>query len=404
MSPRFSAARADRAQARRNSFGGPHMSLYKSAAIAGVAESRLGEVPGATVLALQAEAAVAALADAGIEKSEVDGLFVAGRWGRTPQLEIAEYLGIRPRYSDGTAVGGASFLFHLGHAAAAIQAGLCGVALILYGSTQRSQRERSLAASNGLALEYESFAGLPNPVGAYAMSAMRHMAVHGTRPEDLAEVAVAARSWAQHNPKAFHREPLTIDAVMDSPPVADPLRRLDCCLVTDGGGAVVVVSPERAKTLPKRPVWLLGHGESHSHMLISQMPDLLVSPAKEAGARAFKMAGMAPAEIDVLQIYDSFTITVLITLESLGLCKPGQSAAFVAGGRTAFGGEVPLNTSGGGLSYCHPGMFGIFLIIEAVRQLRGECGIRQAARHETALISATGGVFSSNATCILAGD
>lgn len=380
------------------------MSLYRAAAIAGVAESRLGVAPGATVLELQAEAAAEALTEAGIEKREVDGLFVSGRWGRTPQLEVAEYLGIRPSFSDGTSVGGASFAFHLGHAAAAISAGLCEVALILYGSTQRSGKERSLSNSQNLALQYEGFAGLPNPVGAYALAASRHMALHGTTREQLAEVAVAARRWAQLNPKAFRREPLDIAEVLASPPVAEPLHRLDCCLVTDGGGAVVVVSRERAKRMPKRPVWLLGHGESHSHMLISQMPDLTASPAREAGERAFAMAGLKHADVDVLQIYDSFTITVLLTLEALGFCRPGESGGYVSGGRIAPGGEVALNTSGGGLSYCHPGMFGIFLIIEAVRQLRGECGPRQAARHETALISATGGVLSSNATCILAGD
>lgn len=380
------------------------MTLYRSAAIAGVAESRLGSVPDATVLTLQAEAAAAALDDAGLEKSDVDALFCAGRWGRTPQLEIAEYLGIRPSYSDGTSVGGASFLFHLGHAATAIRAGLCEVALILYGSTQRSQKQRSLGLTQDLALQYEARAGLPSPVGAYALAAARHMAVHGTTRRHLAEVAVAARQWAALNPKAFKREPLTIDEVLAAPPVAEPLHRLDCCLVTDGGGAVVVVSPERAKRLGKRPVWLLGHGESHSHMLISQMPDLLVTPAKESGARAFAMAGVAHSDIDILQIYDSFTITVLLTLESLGFCAPGRSGEFVSGGRIAPGGEVALNTSGGGLSYCHPGMFGIFLIIEAVRQLRGECGDRQVPRHDKALISATGGVFSSSATCILAGE
>lgn len=380
------------------------MSIYKSAAIAGVAESRLGIVPDASVLTLQAEAASAALADAGLEKGDVDAIFCSGRWGRTPQLEIAEYLGISPSYSDGTSVGGASFLFHLGHAAAAIKAGLCEVALIVYGSTQRSQRQRSLGMTPDLGLQYEAFAGLPNPAGAYALAATRHMALHGTTRRDLAEVAVAARQWAMLNDKAFKRDPLTIDEVLASPLISEPLSKLDCCLVTDGGGAVVVVSPERAARLPKRPIWLLGHGESHSHMLISQMPDLLETPAKQAGARAFAMAGLSHADIDVLQIYDSFTITVMLTLESLGFCAPGRSAEFVSGGRIAPGGDIALNTSGGGLSYCHPGMFGIFLIIEAVRQLRGECGERQVPRHETALISGTGGVFCSNATCILAGE
>src|SRR5690606_31322149 len=210
-----------------------------------------------------------------------------------------------------------------------------------------------------------------------------------------------ARKWAQLNPKAFKRDPLTIEDVLAAQPVAEPLHRLDCWLVTDGGGAVVVVSPERAKRRPKRPGWLLGHGESHSHMLISQMPDLLMSPAREGGERAFAMAGLTHHDIEVLQIYDSFTITVLLTLEALGFCSPGESAAYISGGRTAPGGEVALNTSGGGLSYCHPGMFGIFLIIEAVRQLRGECGERQVENAQTALVHGTGGVLSSCATVIL---
>jgi acetyl-CoA acetyltransferase len=381
------------------------MSLYRSCAIAGVAESRLGVVPDSTVLTLQAEAAQSALADAGIDKKHVDGLFCAGRWGRMHLGETAEYLRIKPTYSDGTTIGGSSFEFHLGHAAAAIKAGLCNVALILYGSTQRSRQERTLAMpEQQLAFQYEAPYAMPYPIGAYALAASRHMAMYGTTREQLAEVAVAARRWAMLNPKAYRREPLTIDEVLASEQIADPLHRLDCCLVTDGGGAVVVVSPEIARDLRKPPVWLLGHGEEHSHMLISQMKDLTVSPAKAAGARAFAMAGLKPSDIDVLQIYDSFTITVILTLEALGFCKPGEGGAFVSGGRIAPGGDVALNTSGGGLSYCHPGMFGIFLIIEAVRQLRGECGDRQATRARTAIASGTGGVLSSNATCILARD
>lgn len=378
------------------------MTLKHGAAIAGVAESRLGLVPGATVLTLQAEAAQAALHDAGLSSADVDAVFCAGRWGRTNLLEVSEYLGLQPQFADGTNVGGASFVYHLGHAAAAIQAGLCKVALILYGSTQRSHRERSLAiAEHKLAFQYEGPFGLPYPVGAYALAAARHMALHGTTREQLAEVAVAARKWAMLNPAAFKREPLTIDEVLGASPVSDPLHKLDCCLVTDGGGAVVVVAPEIARALPKPPIWLRGYGEALSHMVISQMPDILQSPAAAAGSRAFAMAGMTSADIDIVQIYDSFTITVLLTLEALGFCRPGESGQFVSGGRIAPGGALALNTSGGGLSYCHPGMFGIFLIIEAVRQLRGECGARQAAQHATALASATGAVLSSNATCIL---
>ena len=378
------------------------MSLKKAAAIAGVAESRLGVVPDSTVLTLQAEAMGAALAEAGLQKSDVDAVFSSGNWGRLPQLQVAEYLGIRPTYSDSTAVGGASFEFHLGHAAAAIHAGLCKVAVILYGSTQRSRRERRIFETHAdLGYQYEAPYGLPVPVGAYALAASRHMALYGTTSQQLAELAVSTRAWAQLNPVAYKREPLTVEEVLASDMIASPLRRHDCCLVTDGGGCVVVVSPDIAKTLPKAPVWLLGQGEAHSHAQISEMPDLTVTPAAESGKRAFAMAGVTHGDLDVVEIYDSFTITVLLTLESLGFCKPGESGPFVAGGRTAPGGEFPLNTMGGGLSYCHPGQYGIFLLIEAVRQLRGECGDRQVADATLALASGTGGVLSSNSTCIL---
>ncbi|MCZ6589254.1 MAG: acetyl-CoA acetyltransferase [Alphaproteobacteria bacterium] len=378
------------------------MSLKKACAIAGVAESRLGVVPDSTVMTLQAEAMVAALAEAGLEKSDVDAVFSSGNWGRLPQLQAAEYLGIRPSYSDNTSVGGASFEFHLGHAAAAIQAGLCKVAVILYGSTQRSRRERRIFETHtDLGYQYEAPYGLPIPVGAYALAASRHMAQYGTTSEQMAELAVATRAWAQLNPAAYRRDPLTVDEVLASDMIASPLHRLDCCLVTDGGGCIVVVSPEIAKSLPKTPVWLLGQGEAHSHAQISEMPELTITPAAQSGKRAFAMAGISHGDLDVVEIYDSFTITVLLTLESLGFCKPGESGAFVAGGRTAPGGEFPLNTNGGGLSYCHPGQYGIFLLIEAVRQLRGECGDRQVADATLALASGTGGVLSSNSTCIL---
>ncbi len=378
------------------------MSLKHACAIAGVAESRLGVVPDSTVMTLQAEAMVKALAEAGLEKKDVDAVFSSGNWGRLPQLQVAEYLGINPVYSDNTSVGGASFEFHLGHAAAAIQAGLCKVAIILYGSTQRSRRERRIfEAHSDLGYQYETPYGLPIPVGAYALAASRHMAQYGTTSQQLAELAVSTRAWASLNPSAYRREKLTVDEVLDSQMIASPLHRLDCCLVTDGGGCVVVVSPELAKSLPKPPVWLLGQGESHSHAQISEMPDLTITPAAESGKRAFAMAGIKHSDLDVVEIYDSFTITVILTLESLGFCAPGEGGEFVSSNRTAPGGEFPLNTNGGGLSYCHPGQYGIFLLIESVRQLRGECGDRQVNDATLALASGTGGVLSSNSTCIL---
>jgi len=378
------------------------LSLNKACAIAGVAESRLGAVPDATVLTLQAEALAGALADAGLEKADIDGLFVSGAWGRLPGLQIAEYLGIQPSYSDTTMVGGSSFEFHLGHAAAAIQASLCSVAAIVYGSTQRSRKDRYIfQIRSDLGYQYEAPYGLPTPVGAYALAASRHFAEYGTTSEQLADLAVSTREWARRNPKAYRREPMTRDEVLDSGWIATPLHRYDCCLFTDGGGAAIIVSPEIAKTLDKPPVWLLGQGESVSHAQISEMPDLTVTPAAVSGKRAFDMAGVTHDQLDVVEIYDSFTITVLLTLESLGFCKPGEGGAFLANGRTGPGGEFPLNTNGGGLSYCHPGQYGIFLIIEAVRQLRGECDERQVADAVLALVSGTGGVLSSNSTCIL---
>ena len=378
------------------------------AAIAGVAESDLGVVgPDRTQLQLQAQAAKLALEDAGLSLRDVDAVFSTGdayTWSHP--MTIAEYLGITPRHTDGTNIGGSSFDSHVGHAATAIAAGLCEVALITYGSTQRSQRNRSLGRAGDIRLpqQFEAIWGLPTPVGAYALAARRHMHQYGTTPEQLAEVAVATRRWAALNPKAYYRDPITVADVLASPYIADPLHLLDCCLVTDGGGAVVVVSAERARSLPKAPVWVLGHGESHTHLTIANMPDLTITPAAQSGPRAMAMAGVTHSDFDVVEIYDSFTITVLLTLESLGFCSPGESGAFVANSRTAPGGDFPMNTNGGGLSYCHPGMYGIFLLIEAARQLRGECGERQVPDARLALVNGTGGVLSSTATLVLGSD
>lgn len=381
------------------------MSSERIAAIVGVAESDLGETPGKTVLQLQAQAAKAALEDAGFEKGDVDALFTAGNWAWSPNLMLAEYLGIQPKFTDGTNIGGSSFEAHLGHAVAGIRAGLFDVALITYGSTQRTDRLRQrMSPYVTLSEQYERSFGLPTPVGAYALAAMRHMHQYGTTSEQLAEIAVATRKWATMNDKAMMREPIEIADVLSSRWIAEPLHLLDCCLVTDGGGAVVVASKAAAARARKRPVWVLGHGETHTHNTISNMPDLTVTGARESGKRAFEMAGVTHSEIDVAEIYDSFTITVLLTLEALGFCKPGEGGAFVSGQRTAPGGDFPMNTNGGGLSYCHPGMYGIFLLIEATRQLRGECGERQVENARLALVNGTGGVLSSTSTAILGRD
>jgi acetyl-CoA acetyltransferase len=381
------------------------MTSRPAAAIVGVAESDLGLTPGKTVLQLQAQAARAALDEAGLGMGDVEALFVAGNWAWSPNLMLAEYLGIQPRYTDGTNIGGSSFEAHVGHAVAGIQAGLFEVALIAYGSTQRSDRSRNRPAPFApLSEQYERPYGLPNPVGSYALAAMRHMHEYGTTSEQLAEVAVATRKWAALNERAMMREPITIEDVLQSRWIAEPLHLLDCCLVTDGGGAVVVTSASRAASMRKPPVWILGHGQTHSHNSISNMPDLTVTSAVASGRAAFEMAGLTPAEIDVTEIYDSFTITVILTLEALGFCGRGEGGAFVSRQRTAPEGAFPLNTNGGGLSYCHPGMFGIFLLIEATRQLRGECGERQVPDARLALAHGTGGVLSSSATVILGKD
>src|SRR5258706_1717660 len=270
------------------------------AAIVGVAESDLGHTPDKTVLQLQHQAARAALDDAGLGFGDVDALFCAGGWAWAPNLMLAEYLGIRPKYTDSTNIGGSSFEAHLGHAVAGIEAGLFEVALITYGSTQRSDRSRGRGSSTfKLTEQFELPFGLPTPVGAYALAAMRHMHDYGTTSEQLAEVAVATRKWAAMNEKAMMRDPISIEDVLHSRWIAEPLHLLDCCLVTDGGGAVVIVSGERARDLPGPPVWILGHGESHTHLGIMSMPDLTTTPALHSGPAAFAMAGLTPADVDV---------------------------------------------------------------------------------------------------------
>lgn len=386
----------------------------RQAVIVGVADQELanGMTPdGATPLQIMARTAKAALDEAGLSMGEVDGLLTAGMWGvpgpgQLATVTLSEYLGIQPRFSDGTNIGGSAFEAHLGHAAMAVERGLCDVALITYGSAQKSERSRTLGGrAPVLTMQFEAPFGMPTPVGGYAMAAMRHMHEFGTTQEQLAEIAVATRKWAQLNPGATMRDPLSIEDVLASPMIADPLHLRDCCLVTDGGGSVVVTTLERARNLKTRPILVRGFGECQTHWTVAQMPDLArLVPAQRSSQAAYKMAGVRPDEIDVTEIYDSFTITVLLSLEALGFCKPGEGGAFVSNQRTAPGGAFPLNTNGGGLSYAHPGMYGIFLMIEAVRQLRGEAGERQVQDAGIALCHGTGGTLSSGATAILSRD
>ena len=379
--------------------------------IVGVADAPLEGgrfVKNASVLGHCALVANEALKEAGLSMKDVDGLLTAGMWGvpgpgQLPTVTLGEYLGIMPMFVDGTNIGGSAFEAHVAHAAMALRAGYCEVALIVYGSDQKSLRSRTLGGRPSvLNMQHETPYGMPTPVGGYAMAARRHMHEYGTTSENLAEIAVATRKWAQLNPAATRQDDLSIDDVMSSTMISDPLHLLDCCLVTDGAGAIVMTTAERAKDLKTTPVSVKGYGESHSHWAVSEMPDLAhLLPAAKAGKQAMEMAGVTHSDIDVTQIYDSFTITVLLSLEALGFCKPGEGGAFVSGQRTAPGGEFALNTSGGGLSALHPGMFGMFLLIEAARQLRGDCGARQIKDAETALVHGTGGTLSSGATVIL---
>jgi acetyl-CoA acetyltransferase len=376
------------------------LNVRGKAVIVGAAESDLGEVgPGFTPLDLIGQATERALADAGLEKRDVDGLFSASVYYQMPTLSAGEYLGIRPRYSDATMMGGSSFISHLLHATAALEAGLCEVALITYASTQLS--EGGFRGVSDPPNPYETPYGPRYPVSMYALAASRHMHEYGTTRKQLAEVAVAAREWAKLNPKAFMRDDLTIEDVLASRIVSSPLSILDCCLVTDGGGALLVTSSERAKDLRKPPVYLLGAGDAHWHRNISQMPDLTVTAAADSGRRAYEMAGVGPQDVALAMLYDAFTINPILFLEDLGFCKKGEGGAFVEGGRIAPGGEVAVNTNGGGLSYNHPGMYGLLLLIEAVRQLRGECGERQVEGVDVALAHGNGGVLSSQVTAVL---
>lgn len=379
------------------------MSISGKTAIVGVAESdEIGKVPDKPAIMLHAEAARAALAEAGLTKDDVDGLFTAG----ISTTELGEYLGIEPKVTDTTAVGGSSFVIHIGHAATAIATGRCEVALVTHGESGRSRigMARPAMAADSLRGQFEAPYGLPQPVGAYAMACTRHMHEFGTTKEQLAEIAVATRKWAMLNPKAYMRDEISIQDVLESRQIAWPFNLLDCCLVTDAGGAYVMTSMEHAKDLKQTPIAVLGVGEGHDHAMISQMPSYTSFAAKHSGRRAFEMAGVKHDDLDLAMIYDSFTYTVLLSLEELGFCAKGEGGNFVSGQRTAPGGDFPMNTNGGGLSYTHSGMYGMFAVIEGVRQLRhdyADQGIRQVKDAKLAVVHGTGGVLSSAGTAIL---
>ena len=368
-------------------------------AIVGVYEHPLRKAPDYTPLRFIGECAAGALKDAGLEPGDIDGLATAGETMAVNY--IAEYLNLRPRWFDSTAIGGSSFISHILHAADAIKQGHARAVLIVYGSTARSSAAALGSSSRDEVNDPSGVADADafytpygvNLVSQYAMVARRHMHQYGTTHEQLAEIAVTCRTHAALNPLARFRDPITVEDVIASRPIAAPLHMLDCCVITDGGGAVIVASPEVARNCAKKPVRVLGGSEATTHREGGQH-DLLDVAAKQSGPAAFAQTGLKHSEIDLCMIYDSFTITALTTLEGLGFCKPGEGGPFVEGGRLGINGELPMNPDGGALSNHHPGRRGIFLAIEATRQLRAECGPRQVKDAKTALCHGTGGYLS----------
>jgi acetyl-CoA acetyltransferase len=376
-------------------------------AIVGVGESDIGKVPGMTGLGLNAQAAKRALDDAGLKVSDIDGVLTAYSFTEPYFMlgsVLCEYLGLKPRYNASLIVGGGSPAVMLKHAAEAILAGSADTILVCAGENRATGQSRDSAVSALLAVGHPYFeqpygGSIP---GFYAMIARRHMHVYGTTREQLAHIAVNTRRHALLHPNAHMKSAITLDDVLSAKPIADPFGMLDCCLISDAGGAFIVTSAERAKDLKSKPSYLLGIGEHHTHEHLMCAPSLTEFGAKQSGERAYAMAGVKPADIDVAQLYDCFSIVPLIELEELGFCEPGEGGAFFADGRASIGGKLPINTHGGMLSHAHAGAAGgLFGIVEGVRQLRGGLGPRQVKDAELALIHNEGGILSSHCTLIL---
>lgn len=385
-------------------------SLKNRVAIVGVGESEVGRVPHMSGLGLNAQAAKRALDDAGLAVSDIDGLLTAYSFTEPYFMlgsVLCEYLGLKPRFNASMVVGGGSPAVMLKHAAEAIVAGQAETILVCAGENRATGQTRDAAVASLLAVGHPYFeqpygGSIP---GYYAMIARRHMHVHGTTREQLAHVAVQTRKHALLHPNAHMKTPLTFDEVISAKPIADPLGMLDCCLISDAGGAFIVTSAERARDLKARPVYLQGIGEYHTHEHLMCAPSLTEFGATESGRIAYEMAGLGPKDIDVAQLYDCFTIVPIIELEELGFCEPGEGGTFFAEGRAGIGGELPVNTHGGMLSHAHAGAAGgLFGIVEAVRQLRGGLGERQVERAEVALVHNEGGILSSHCTVVLAND
>ncbi|MYZ43826.1 thiolase [Schauerella aestuarii] len=380
-------------------------SLRGDVAIAGVGQAGLGDATGFTEMEILVQAAQHAVADAGLTMQDIDGICTASVAATMWVMPVIEHLGIRPTFIDSTMLGGSSFVAHIMPAIQALASGQCNAVLVCYGSTQRTstvnRAEVGRMRKHMDPQPYEAPYDPLSPISSYALAAARHMHQYGTTREQLAEVALAANQWAQRNPEALAREPLTLDKILGARMVSDPLTVRDCCLVSDGAGAYVLVRADRARDLPQKPVYVLGNATAVWNRQISSMHDLTITAAQESGRRAFAMAGVTPADIDVVEVYDAFTINTILFLEDLGFCKKGEGGAFVSGGAIAPGGRLPVNTNGGGLSCIHPGMYGIFIMIEAVRQLRGVAGERQIDDAQLAVVHGNGGTLSSQSTAIL---
>lgn len=373
-------------------------------AIVGAALSDCGRVDHKTPYELHLQATSRAVNDAGLDRGDIEGFMSTGL-GTLPPIEVADYMGFKPGWVDSTGVGGSTWEFMLEHAYAAIAMGLVDVVALTYGSTARADLKRRVRGAN-LSFGTRGPAQFDAPFGhtlisKYAMVAQRHMYEFGTKIEQLAEIAVSTRYNASLNPDAYYTDPITIDDVQSAAMIAEPFTKFHCCIRSDGGGSIILAAEDRARDCAKSPIWILGTGEATSHTTMSEWEDFTESPCVRSGEQAFGRAGVKPEDIDVCELYDAFTSMVLLTLEGLGFCKKGEGGAFVEDGKLRVGGSLPTNTDGGGLSSCHPGMRGMFLLVEATRQLRDECGPRQVEGAELACVNGTGGWFSSASTVIL---
>jgi len=370
-------------------------------AIVGAAETtKLGVIPDMAQIMLHADAALNAMADAGLKPTDIDGVACVGQM--MPQ-QIAHYLGITPKWVDGTGVGGCSFMLHVRHAAAAIHAGYCSTVLITHGESGRSRvnatpRPAEPQSLNG---QFEAPYGPFGPPTLFPIPVLRYMKTYGVTHEQMAMVAVVQREWAAKNPRAMYKDPITVEDVLNSKMIAYPFRLLQCCLVTDGGGALILTSADRAKDFPQKPAYILGTGESVETNMVSQMQDFTSSRAfRVAGPEAFRMAGIKHSEVDHLMIYDAFAHLPIYGLEDLGFVERGAAAQFIWDRNTAPGGKLPLNTNGGGLSYTHTGMYGMFALQESVRQVRG-IAPAQVPDVTISVAHGVGGMFSASGTIVM---